>query len=179
MEGTYTVDGVCPVCGYGMVISRLSCRNCGSALEGSFSLDEYTTEFEGHFQNRGKRTDRDTRNDRGMRTDRGEARFGLLARLDTTQLEFVEVFLRCRGIIKNVEDMLGISYPTVKARLTNVLETMGVDAEEDAPATDRRRIRREILADLAAGRISTDEVLQILAEDSTADRDKSGGSSTE
>src|SRR5437773_11671689 len=109
MEGTYTVDGICPVCGYGMVISRLSCRNCGSALEGSCSLGEHSTEFDAHFQNR------------GTRTDRGEVRFGLLARLDSTQLEFVEVFLRCRGIIKNVEDMLGISYPTVKARLTNVL----------------------------------------------------------
>jgi len=166
MEGTYTVDGICPVCGYSMVISRFSCRNCGSALEGTFSLDERSTEFDAHLQNR------------GTRTDRGEARFGLLARLDNTQLEFVEVFLRCRGIIKNVEDMLGISYPTVKARLTNVLETMGVDAEEDAPAADHRRVRREILADLAAGRISTDEVLQILAEDSTVDRDTSGGSPT-
>jgi hypothetical protein len=166
MEGTHTVDGICPVCGYGMVISRLSCRSCGSALEGSFSLGEHSIGFDAHFQNR------------GTRTDRGEARFGLLARLDNTQLEFVEVFLRCRGIIKNVEDMLGISYPTVKARLTNVLETMGVDTEEDVPAADRRRIRREILADLAAGRISTDEVLQILAEDATVDRDKSGGSPT-
>jgi hypothetical protein len=166
MEGTHTVDGICPVCGYGMVISRLSCRSCGSALEGSFSLGEHSIGFDAHFQNR------------GTRTDRGEARFGLLARLDNTQLEFVEVFLRCRGIIKNVEDMLGISYPTVKARLMNVLETMGVDTEEDVPAADRRRIRREILADLAAGRISTDEVLQILAEDATVDRDKSGGSPT-
>src|SRR6266851_9061180 len=30
MERTNQVDGSCPVCGYGMVISRLSCSNCGS-----------------------------------------------------------------------------------------------------------------------------------------------------
>ncbi len=167
MEGMYTVDGICPVCGDSMAISRLSCRNCGSALEGSFSLGEPLTGFDAQFQHRGARTER-----------RIEARFGRLARLDSTQLEFVEVFLRCRGIIKNVEDMLGISYPTVKARLANVLETMGVDAEEDPPAADRRRIRREILADLAAGRISTDEVLQILAHDSSAGGEISGGSPT-
>src|SRR5712691_8306177 len=149
MEGMHTVDGICPVCGDSMAISRLSCRNCGSALEGSFSLGETSTAFDPSFQHGRTRTEH-----------RIEARFGRLARLDGTQLEFVEVFLRCRGIIKNVEDMLGISYPTVKARLANVLETMGVDAEEDAPVADRRRIRREILADLAAGRISTDEVLQ-------------------
>src|SRR2546421_10407948 len=162
MEGTYTVDGICPVCGYSMVISQFSCRNCGSALEGTFSLDERSTEFDAHLQNR------------GTRTDRGEARFGLLARLDNTQLEFVEVLLRCRGIIKNVEDMLGISYPTVKARLANVLEAMGFDSEEDLPVADHRRIRREILADLAAGRISTDDALQILAHNSIAHEDKSG-----
>jgi hypothetical protein len=82
--------------------------------------------------------------------------------------------LRCRGIIKNVEDMLGISYPTVKARLADVLETMGFGPEEDSPAADHRRMRREILADLAAGRISTDEALQILAHDPTADEGSSG-----
>ena len=147
MERTNKVDGSCPVCGYGMVISRLSCSNCGSALVGSFALVEHPATPGG---------------DRG-----GEARFGRLARLDSTQLEFVEVFLRCRGIIKNVEDMLGISYPTVKARLADVLETMGVGPEEDLPVADRRRMRREILADLAAGRISTDEALQILAQDAT------------
>jgi hypothetical protein len=166
MEGTHAIDGNCPVCGYCMVISRLSCGNCGSTLEGSFSLAEHASGFDAHFQHSGRRN------------TRGEARFGRLARLDSSQLEFVEVFLHCRGIIKNVEDMLGISYPTVKARLANVLKAMGVDPEEDAPAADRRRIRREILADLAAGRISTDEVLQILAHDSTADREKSGSSPT-
>jgi hypothetical protein len=162
MERMHTIDGDCPVCGSGMVISRFSCRNCGSALEGSFSLRGHPAGFDALIR------------PGNARADRGEARFGRLARLDGTQLEFVEVFLRCRGIIKNVEDMLGISYPTVKARLANVLETMGFGPEEDLPVADHRRMRREILADLAAGRISTDEALQILAHDSTANDDKSG-----
>jgi hypothetical protein len=152
MERIHTVDGICPVCGDEMVISRLSCGNCGSALEGSFALNRPTEEFgttEAYQQHGHGESD--------------EGRFGRLARLDDPQLEFVEVFLRCRGIIKNVEDMLGISYPTVKARLTDVLETMGIGVEEEGSSADHRRIRREILADLAAGRISTDEALQGLA----------------
>jgi hypothetical protein len=36
-----------------------------------------------------------------------------------------------RGIIKNVEDMPGISDPTVKARLANMLATIGFGPEED------------------------------------------------
>ena len=156
MEQINQVDGVCPVCGNGMVISRLSCRSCGSALEGLFSLRELPGESGAMIQRTGTRGNY-----------AGEGRFGRLARLDGAQLDFVEVFLRCRGIIKNVEDMLGISYPTVKARLADVLETMGFSPEGDLPAAERRRVRRELLADLAAGRISTDEVLQILADDST------------
>jgi len=154
MEHTNQVDGSCPVCGDDMVISRLSCWNCGSALEGSFVLRERPVESDAPIEYSS------VRGDYG-----GETRFGRLARLDSTQLEFVEVFLRCRGIIKNVEDMLGISYPTVKTRLANVLETMGFSPEGDVAVAEQRRMRREILADLAAGRISTDEVLEILAQD--------------
>ena len=156
---TNPVDGNCPVCGNGMVISRLSCRNCGSALEGAFSLRDQSSGFDTQLWQSGAPGD--------------EARYGRLARLDGTQLEFVEIFLRCRGIIKNVEDMLGISYPTVKARLANVLATMGFGPEEDLPVADRRRVRREILAELAAGRMSTDEALQILAHESLVAEDKS------
>jgi hypothetical protein len=163
MERTNTVDGNCPVCGHDMVISRLSCGRCGSALEGWFALREHASGPGTSAQQRDARADRDA-----------EARFGRMAYLDDAQLEFVEVFLRCRGIIKNVEDMLGISYPTVKARLADVLETMGFGPEGDVPAADHRRVRREILADLAAGRISTDEALQILARDIPASEGKSG-----
>lgn len=159
MVRTNAVDGNCPVCGNGMVISRLSCRNCGSSLEGFFSLRESSSGFDAHLFHRDAPGD--------------EALLGRLAHLDGTQLEFVEIFLRCRGIIKNVEDMLGISYPTVKARLANVLATMGFGPEEDLPVADRRRMRREILAELAAGRMSTDEALQILAHESTVDEAKS------
>ena len=132
----YEVDGICPVCGDVMVVTRLSCGHCGSALEGAFTVHPTDVPARGGGP--------------------ASVRFGHLARLDTAQLEFVEAFLRCRGVIKNVEDMLGISYPTVKARLASVLETMGFGPDDDLPVAEQRRQRREILADLAAGRITTD-----------------------
>lgn len=152
MPDTYEVDPTCPVCGDRMVVSRLTCGHCGSALEGAFRVRGGTAS--GPLGPRA-----------GGRTARGEgeARFGRLARLDATQLEFVETFLQCRGVIKNVEDMLGISYPTVKTRLADVLSAMGFGPEEELPDGDRRRERREILADLAAGRISTEEAHRLLA----------------
>ena len=147
---THEVDGACPVCGSAMTVMRLGCPQCGSALEGAFVLTGHAT---------AGATPRS-----GLLLSRADvdSRFGRLARLDRPQLEFVEAFLLCRGVIKNVEDMLGISYPTVKARLANVLDAMGFDLGEEPPAADLRRARREILADLAAGRISTEEAHALL-----------------
>ena len=147
MPQMYDVDGSCPVCGNAMTVTRLGCGRCGSSLEGSFRLaGAETVKRSGPLAPRGEL----------------ETRFGRLARLNATQIEFVETFLRCRGVIKNVEDMLGISYPTVRGRLNDVLDAMGFTADDDLPAPDDRRARREILADLAAGRISADEAHRLL-----------------
>lgn len=143
MAQLHDVSDTCPVCGDTMIVTRLSCPQCASSLEGAFRV---------------RAAGRDATSRSGSLSPRGDQqRFGRLAKLDATQLEFVEVFMRCRGVIKNVEDMLGISYPTVKARLANVLAAMGMDAEDEPPAAEQRRRRREILADLASGRISTQE----------------------
>lgn len=154
MAQTYDVTDDCPVCGGTMIVTQLTCERCNSGLSGSFRLVSAPVAVSA------------SRSGPVAAASRGdETRFGRLARLDATQLEFVETFLRCRGIIKNVEDMLGISYPTVKARLAGVLETMGIAADEDIPAAARRRAqRRKILADLAEGRITTEEAHTLLLD---------------
>lgn len=162
MAPTFEVDGVCPVCGESMYVSRLACGQCGSALAGSFRLRGVSSP-EGSGPLPGRRVPSGPLSGRGGARAEDEARFGRLARLDAAQLDFVATFLRCRGVIKNVEDMLGISYPTVKARLGGVLEAMGFGPDDDLPDGDQRRERREILADLAAGRISTEEAHRRLA----------------
>ncbi|HEY7123972.1 MAG TPA: DUF2089 domain-containing protein [Ktedonobacterales bacterium] len=136
----YEISGRCPVCGGQLHITRMQCSTCQSALEGQFAVPG---------GGRGE-TSRD-------------GYYGRLERLNQEQLEFVETFLRCRGIIKNVEAMLDISYPTVKARLNNILETMGFLVEEEIPDPERRRERREILQDLAQGKITTEEAHRRLA----------------
>ena len=86
--------------------------------------------------------------------------------LSPEHLTFVEVFLKNRGIIKDVEVALGISYPTVRARLDEVIRALGyppyaesaetppplVGEDEALPGSDDER--RALLADLKAGRIS-------------------------
>ncbi len=91
---------------------------------------------------------------------------GPLARLSSEQMAFVEVFLRSRGKIKDVEEELGISYPTVVSRLTDVLVTLGFESGEDPRDASRRQ---RILDELAAGRISASEATERLRSETSSE----------
>lgn len=91
----------------------------------------------------------------------GHFESGAMARLSRDQLGFVETFLRCRGKIKDVESELGISYPTVVAKLNEVLVAMGFEAGEDPREAERRQ---KVLDDLSAGRISATEAAERLRQ---------------
>jgi hypothetical protein len=97
-------------------------------------------------------------------------------RLSREQLRFVDVFLKNRGVIRDVERELGISYPTVRSRLDEVIRALGYDATgeggatpqgpspngEPAPGTVSAERRREILDRLSGGEISADEAVVLL-----------------
>jgi hypothetical protein len=102
-------------------------------------------------------------------------------RLSREQLRFVDVFIKNRGVIRDVERELGISYPTVRSRLDEVIRSLGYDAEGEAVAaaaaesaaaaatapepgvTPERR--REILDRLSSGAISADLAVKLLRGD--------------
>jgi len=52
-----------------------------------------------------------------------------LLKLTGAQIDFVEVFIKNRGVIREVERELGVSYPTVRARLDDVITALGYSAE--------------------------------------------------
>jgi hypothetical protein len=63
---------------------------------------------------------------------------GRLQALTPEQVQFVETFIKNRGKIKDVENDLGISYPTVVARLNEVVAAMGYEVDEsDLSDVDR------------------------------------------
>jgi hypothetical protein len=72
----------------------------------------------------------------------GRFQLGRFQRLTADQLAFVEVFVKNRGIIKDVEAELGISYPTVRARLDEALRAMGYPAGASPPARPAPRLAR-------------------------------------
>lgn len=126
----HDVISTCPVCEGELLVSRLHCRSCGTALEGEF----------------------------------GVGRFGRLSR---EQLSLLESFLRSRGNLKEMERELGISYPTVRARVDALVRALDLGdgeapVDDEAAATadetpdadaDAATRRRDILERLSRGEI--------------------------
>ena len=79
--------------------------------------------------------------------------------LTDEQLEFVEVFMRNRGIIRDVEAELGVSYPTVRSMLDNVVDAMEARTR---PAPAPNPAKSEVLRKLSAGEISVDDAFRSL-----------------
>lgn len=77
--------------------------------------------------------------------------------LNGEQRQFIEVFLSSRGNIKEVERLLGISYPTVRSRLDNVLEALGYRVERE-----ESQRRKEIIEALDKGEITSEEAIRLL-----------------
>jgi len=88
-----------------------------------------------------------------------------LAALDAPQAEFVLAFVRRRGNIKELERELGVSYPTVRARLDGVIRALGFAVAEDEAAAEELRTRRsEVLAAVERGEMTAAEAAQALKE---------------
>mgnify|MGYP001587020836 CR=1 FL=1 len=78
--------------------------------------------------------------------------------LNSEQLNFVEVFLKARGNIKDMEEELGIAYQAVTAKLDDVIEALGYTVLNQKPATDKK----DVLDMLDKGEITADEALIML-----------------
>jgi len=71
--------------------------------------------------------------------------------------EVVELFLRSRGNLKDVQAHWGVSYPTARQRFSELLSRIGLATP--SPEVDRD----SVLNDLAAGRITVDDAETLLS----------------
>ncbi|MBN1179725.1 MAG: DUF2089 domain-containing protein [Anaerolineae bacterium] len=119
----YPVFAECPVCHGDLAVTRMVCRNCGSALEGRFTM-------------------------------------GRLFQLTPEHLHFVEVFVRCEGKINRVQEELGVSYPTVRSRLEEIIRALGyeVGSAQEASSVPRQ----DVLERLARKEITSEEAFRLL-----------------
>ena len=99
-------------------------------------------------------------------TIEGQFSLGMLELLNREQLLFVETFIRYEGKLNRMEKEMGLSYSTLRSRLTELIRTMGYDVgqEEALPVTPGigDEERRRILEALAAGHISTEQAVKSL-----------------
>ncbi len=88
------------------------------------------------------------------------------AQLSDEQLRFIEIFVRAEGKLNRMEEELGISYPTIRTRLHEVIRAMGHEPGRDegrsSIPTLQPEQRRKILQELEAGDLSFDEAMEQL-----------------
>lgn len=88
-----------------------------------------------------------------------EFEFSKFEYLEEEHLNFMEVFLKCRGNIKDVEKELGISYPTVRSKLDEVVSALGYTVVKK-PTVDSK----EIIDMLEKGEISAEQAVNLIKE---------------
>jgi hypothetical protein len=87
-----------------------------------------------------------------------------LARLTLEDQVFVTAFIRSHGSIKEMEQIFGVSYPTIKSRLNRIAGQLEFIETNPAPtgAEVRTEVRTELLDRLSSGEISATEAIQAL-----------------
>jgi hypothetical protein len=95
-----------------------------------------------------------------------EGRFlgGPFSGLSEEQITFVEAFVRNEGKITRMEEEFGLSYPTIRSRLHEVIRSMGFEPGKESAAGLTEDERRKILEDLDSGKITSEEAMQMLEE---------------
>lgn len=78
-----------------------------------------------------------------------------LARLELDDQVFVAAFLRHHGSIRRMEELFGVSYPTIKNRLNRIVERL--DAQFKVPTPNQIVLER-----LARGELTVDEALKLI-----------------
>ena len=91
----------------------------------------------------------------------GHFALGRLYQLTPEQLNFIEIFIKCEGKINRVEQEIGLSYPAVRSRLTEVIKAMGFEVGEPEPEITEEQ-RRDILDSISEGKLSAEDALEIL-----------------
>jgi hypothetical protein len=134
----------CPLCSAAITtVKQFTCGSCDTTFDGNFTLPEASHP---------------------------------LTQLDRTQLDFILAFVRCEGKLNRLEAELGLSYPTVRNRLNEIISALGGETQAEAemetpppnptpplpPVEGGLRSRKQILDDLAAGKLSPEEAMKLL-----------------
>ncbi len=103
-------------------------------------------------------------------TVRGNWESNPFQRLNTDQQAFLILFVRSRGNLSEVERALGVSYPTVRAKLEELINALADASAGDETSTSAPTVsRREILDRVARGEIPATDAVELLRRTSGSD----------
>jgi hypothetical protein len=85
-----------------------------------------------------------------------------LARLSLEDQVFVTAFVRAHGSIKEMEQVFGVSYPTIKARLNRIAGQL--EFVEMNPSPTGAEAGAEVLERLNRGEMTAAEAIKVLEE---------------
>jgi len=86
----------------------------------------------------------------------GEFELPQLAQLSLEDQVFITAFVRAHGSIKEMERIFGVSYPTIKARLNRIAQSLDFVESDPTPS------RADVVARLRRGEITAQQALQEL-----------------
>jgi hypothetical protein len=109
----------CPACNTDLMVTRLTCPECGTEVTGNFPPD-------------------------------------LFSRLSPNDFDFVVLFLKTKGNVKEMERELGISYWTIRSKLSEIVLQLGL-SNGDEEIEDPAALRQKILEQLNSGLLSVQE----------------------
>ena len=87
--------------------------------------------------------------------------------LTPPQREFVLTFIQCEGKFNRMQEALNLSYPTLRARLREIILALGLKTDDEAAAAQGvpdGAARRQILCQVDAGAMSVPEALARLRD---------------
>ncbi|OGL41606.1 MAG: hypothetical protein A2161_10510 [Candidatus Schekmanbacteria bacterium RBG_13_48_7] len=130
------------------------CPACSGQLEiRSYGCTSCETEIQGHFTG------------------------CLFCRMSDEDRYFCLVFLQCEGNMKDVEQIMGISYPTIKNKLVRVMKVLGLPCHEEqtdasaegaqeevsgSKSEQARETGKKVLDSLAGGEIDFERAIELL-----------------
>ena len=82
--------------------------------------------------------------------------------LTQEQMNFLLTFVRSEARLNRMEEILGLSYPTLKNRLNDLITALGFQPEKEVRFKLSDSQRQQILDDLENGRIDSNQALRYL-----------------
>lgn len=82
--------------------------------------------------------------------------------LTPEQVRFVLTLIQCEGKFNRMQEELGLSYPTLRARLRRIISDLGLEVADDGEYLADESARLEILSQVNEGQIDVATALKSL-----------------